>query len=73
MHEPHIKKYKNITMQNYMQISNERINKFKELWKKRFNEKISDNFAYEQITDLATMIKLIYKPIKKSDLKESYQ
>jgi hypothetical protein len=60
-------------MQNYMQISNEKIQEFKVLWKNRFDEDISDDFAYNQITKLAIMIKLIYKPIKKSELKESYQ
>jgi hypothetical protein len=30
-----------------MQISNEKIQKFKILWKKRFDKEISDDFAYE--------------------------
>ncbi len=51
-----------------MQISKDKIQEFKVLWKNRFGEDKSDDFVYNQITKLATMIKLIYKPIRKVEL-----
>lgn len=51
-----------------MPITKEDAARFKELYKKETGEDISDEEALECATSLVEMIKLIYKPIKKSDL-----
>jgi hypothetical protein len=48
-----------------MRISEQKIMEFRELWQKHFNEEISDDFAREQIEKLCSLVKLIYRPIKR--------
>lgn len=48
-------------------ISKERLEEFKRLYKKRFNEDLSDADALEKATKLLRMVELIYKPITKED------
>lgn len=52
-----------------MTISKKRIEEYGELYKKRFGKEISQEEALEQAISLVNMVKLVYKPIKKSDLK----
>lgn len=52
-----------------MRISDEKIEEYRELYKKHFGEEISKEEALEQLTKLVNMVKLIYRPIKKSDSK----
>ena len=51
-----------------MPITEKDVAKFKELYKKETGKDISDEEALECATSLVEMIKLVYKPIKKSDL-----
>lgn len=51
-----------------MPITEEDVKKFKELYKKETGKDISDEEALDSATSLVEMIRLIYKPIKKSDL-----
>lgn len=46
----------------------EDVKKFKELYKKETGKDISDEEALDSVTSLVEMIRLIYKPIKKSNL-----
>ena len=48
-------------------ISSEQLKEFKKIYKKEFGEDISDEDALESATKLIEMVKLIYRPIKKSD------
>lgn len=50
-----------------MPITEKDVAKFKELYKKETGEDISDEEALDSVTSLVEMIKLIYKPIKKSE------
>ena len=51
-----------------MPITEKDVAKFKELYKKETGEDISDEEALSSVASLVEMIKLIYKPIKKSGL-----
>ena len=50
-------------------LSTEQVNKFKEIYKKNFGKELSQDEALDKATKLARMFELIYKPIKKEDLK----
>ena len=50
-----------------MSITKEDIEKFQELYKKEKNEEISYEEAQECITNLVNLLRIVYKPIKKSD------
>ena len=52
-----------------MQISDEYIIKYQKLYYQRFNEQISRELAYEQFSNLITLIKIVYQPITKKDYK----
>jgi hypothetical protein len=51
-----------------MPITREDVKKFKELYKKETGEDISEEEALDSVTSLVEMVRLVYKPIKKSDL-----
>ena len=51
-------------------ISKEAIKDFKAIWKKKFNEDISDEKAADEAINLLTMFNAIYRPVKKEWLKE---
>ncbi|HPA25615.1 MAG TPA: hypothetical protein PLK76_02555 [bacterium] len=53
-----------------MQINQQKILEFRGLWKKHFGEEISDEFAYEQAENLCSLLKKIYKPIRKFDFEK---
>jgi hypothetical protein len=49
-----------------MQLTKEDINKYKEIYRQEFGEDISDQEAFEQATNLINMMRVVYRPIKKS-------
>ncbi len=51
-------------------LSNESIKEYQKIYKKKFGEEISYEGARKQGTDLVELMKLVYKPIKKSELKK---
>ena len=51
-----------------MQISNNNLEEFREIYKKNFGKEISKAEALDSATKLLTLMKIIYRPIKKSDL-----
>lgn len=51
-------------------LNTQALQEFKEIWKKKYGEEISDEFAMEQAISLLTIFNVIYKPIKKEWLKE---
>lgn len=48
-------------------ISQEYLEKYKQIYKKKFHKDISDKEALDQATKLLCLIKAIYKPITKED------
>lgn len=48
-------------------ISKEQLEKYKDIYRKRFGEDISDQEALEQATKLLNLIKIIYKPMTKEE------
>jgi len=54
-----------------MRISDQKIKEFKVLYKKHFNQEIDDSVVLELGNNLAEILKLIYKPIKREDLKNN--
>ena len=48
-------------------LSNKQITKFQNLYKNRFGKKISREKAYERGVKLIRLVKLIYKPMTKSE------
>lgn len=55
-----------------MEITPDFIEKFKKLYLKTFGEKISDQEAYRQASDLLWLVKLTYKPMTKSQHRQYY-
>ena len=53
-----------------MQLSDKMIKKFQILYKEHFGIEISKKEAYEKGIKLVQLMKLIYKPIKKSDFEK---
>jgi hypothetical protein len=51
-------------------LEKEDIKKFQELHKKRFGEEISYSQAKEDGERLVSLIRLVYKPVKKSNYKK---
>lgn len=51
-------------------ISKEAVEKFKAIWKEKFDEEISDEKATEKGINLLTLFNIIYRPIKKEWQKE---
>ena len=51
-------------------ISKEALEEFKAIWKKEFGKDISDAHALEQATNLLTLMKVVYSPIKKEWLEK---
>ena len=51
-------------------ISEERLDKFKQLYKKRFNIELSNQDALEKATKLLRIIEIVYKPTTKEDYKK---
>ena len=54
-----------------MMISKEHLEKFKSIYKSNFGEEILDQEALEQANKLLNMMKVIYRPIPKENLKDS--
>ena len=48
-------------------ISNEALKSFKQIWKEKFNQDISDDFAVERANKLIGMVELIYKPMTEKE------
>jgi hypothetical protein len=46
-------------------ISKQALEEFKSIWRKQFNEEISDDKAIESATRLLTLMKIVYRPVKK--------
>lgn len=51
-----------------MQITDEQIREFQDLYKKRFGVEIDKEDARERGLRLARLIELVYKPLKKSEV-----
>ena len=52
-----------------MTISKEYLDKYKQIYKKKFHKDISDQEALEQATKLLCLVKAIYRPMTKEDYK----
>ena len=48
-------------------ISLDAIKSFKQIWNKKFNEDISDDFAMERADKLIRMVELVYKPMTEKE------
>ena len=53
-----------------MQLSDKQIEKFRLLYKKHFGIEIDNKEAYEQGTKLVQLMKIIYKPTKRSNFEK---
>lgn len=56
-------------------LSKQALQDFKDIWKKKYGEEISDDFAMEQAISLLTLFDAIYRPVKEDwlkDLEENY-
>lgn len=51
-------------------ISKQAIKEYKEIYKKEFGKAISDQEATEQAINLLSLMNVVYRPIKKTWLKE---
>ena len=51
-------------------ISKEALEEFKAIYKKEYNEDISDEKALDLATNLLNMMNVVYRPIKKEWVKE---
>lgn len=51
-------------------ISQKALEEFKNIWKEEYGEEISNEFALEQAIRTLTFFDAIYKPIKKSWIRE---
>jgi hypothetical protein len=51
-----------------MQIPDDKLEEFREIYKKKFGKEISKADALDSATKLLTLMKIVYRPIKKSDL-----
>ena len=48
-------------------ISKEKLKEFKKIYKKRFDENLSDQAALEKATKLLNLVKAIYKPMTQEE------
>lgn len=48
-------------------ISKERLQKFKQIYKKRFNKDLSDQEALEKATRLLRLVEIVYKPMTQEE------
>ena len=48
-------------------ISIDALQSFKQLWKEKFNQDISDDFAMERADKLIRMVEAIWKPMSKKE------
>ena len=53
-----------------MTISKEYLDKYKQIYRKKFHKDISDQVALEQATKLLCLVKAIYRPMTKEDYKK---
>ena len=53
-----------------MNITDKQVKRFQSLWKKDFKEEIDKKTAKEELLHFVNLIGLVYKPIKKEDLKK---
>lgn len=51
-------------------LSKEDVEKFRKIYRKNFGKEISYQDAYDSAIKLITLVKLVYRPIKKSDLEK---
>lgn len=56
-----------------MQISEEQLNKFASLYLQRFGVQLSREEVLEKATSLLMMMKAVYQPITKEDLKQAHE
>ena len=54
-----------LSQEQAFMLSTKALQEFKEVWKKKYGEEISDDFALEQAVNLLTLFATVYKPIKK--------
>lgn len=52
-------------------ITNEQLEKYKQIYKKQHGKDISDQEAMEQATKLLRLLQLVYKPMKNYDDKKN--
>jgi hypothetical protein len=53
-----------------VQISKERLDEFKRIYKKQFKNDISDSEALEKATKLIRLIEIIYKPMTEGEYRQ---
>ncbi|MFC1645492.1 hypothetical protein ACFL08_05725 [Patescibacteria group bacterium] len=53
-----------------MELTDKQIKEFQKIYKKEFSEEISFEEARDGASRLVQLMKMIYKPIKKSDLEK---
>ena len=46
-------------------LSKQALEEFKDIWKKKYGQEISDDFAMQQALNLLTLFGAVYRPIKK--------
>lgn len=51
-------------------LSKEALEQFKKIWKQEFGEELSDNLALSHALNLLNFINIVFRPIKKVDLKK---
>jgi len=51
-------------------ISLDALKSFKQIWKEKFNQDISDDFAMERAEKLIRMIETIWKPMSEKEFQE---
>jgi hypothetical protein len=51
-------------------LTDEQIEKFREIYIKRFNQEISREFAIDVGTRLVTMMRVVYKPLPKLQVQD---
>jgi len=56
-----------------MKLSKKAIEKYKEIHKRKFGEKLTDQEAYEQATNLLRLFKIIYRPLPPEKENRDYE
>lgn len=56
-----------------MKITKEQLNAFQQLYKQQFGVDIDDEAAYDAAIKLLSLMKLVYQPIRASDLRKAEQ
>ena len=51
----------------FQKMTSDALKSFKQIWKEKFNQDISDDFAIERAEKLIRMVELIYKPMTEKE------